>query len=986
MQTSHRRFGGVIGFVRRFGLLTVLAGVAFLAASPARAMHPKLEFDELVHEADLVMVGRVESMVCRRTDNGGAIVTDVSIRVLDLIHRTPLAAATGEVVVLTHMGGEFEGVAMAVSGSPKYEIGGEYLLFALHNGELHINPLVGGAQGMFKIVHDEQTGRAYPLAPGGHGITGVSNGKLSLTRPVSRIESGLAIVANDPARQAAPRGDRPADGAQSPPAADAAVMALDEVKASIIEQASKPLDHPSPLRKGGAIAPQEFPIDGKTPVSGFEKIKAAIAQVPMAVKEARPDLAEIKELGVAPGGLTRADGESESIELPSPADGDRAALCYCGFYNLFLTMEQVPVAWASYAPNNESMAYFNQFMDIYRFTADDGTFGNNNQNEFCGFISQATLNSVYGANWDGSLAIAVTYTTVGNPCGRISQADVMFNPAYSWVYSFAAGLGNSAVVNYLPVVIHELGHTFGLQRASCNEDYSYDRPTVMHAYYNNVVEDGRGIHGWDSFAIRDIYDAQTEVIGRNDVGIESYVANGSLVNSTTNTNSYRPGNPITVSNVTAENMSNTAQPDVRVRMWLSANNIISTGDYQMGGDWTFASFGANGWSEFNMSTVVPNVPPGTYYVGLMITRLGPLYSLDDFNSNNTTYLYDRITIVPPLPSNDESENAFLVGLGSHGLNNTGATTDGFPHAACNIQNGHAFNDVWYRYTPLCDGTLLVSTCNQVNFDSVIVMYIDNGTNPPINAQQAACNDDSPGCNGFSSYISIAVSAGTPYLIRVGGWSNTSRGTGTLYLGLLSSVPNDYCSGAYTVGEETFNFNTNCATTDGVTHTGCQFDGQTYNDVWYRYTASCTGDLTASTCNVADYDTDLAVYVDIGACPPSNAQLLGCNDDAFGCAGYSSVVTVPVVIGRTYLVRVGGYQAGDVGTGALTISIACAPPVCPGDANGDSFVTFADITNVLENWGAAYPGGTGPGDANRDGAVTFADITNVLENWGLACGS
>jgi hypothetical protein len=560
----------------------------------------------------------------------------------------------------------------------------------------------------------------------------------------------------------------------------------------------------------------------------------------------------------------------------------------------------------------------------------------------------------------------------------------MFNPAYSWVYSFASALGNNAVVNYQPNTIHELGHSWGNMRSTCGEDYSYDRPTVMHAYYFNVVEDGIGLHCRDAFAIRDLYDDQTEVIGFNDVGIESYVANGALANATTNTNSYRPGDPITVSNVTAENMSNTAQPDVRVRMWLSSNNIISTGDYQMGGDWTFASFPSGGWSEFNMSTTVPNVPPGTYYVGLMITRLGPLYSFDDFSSNNTTYLYDRITIAPPLPSNDESENAFLVGLGSHAVDNTGATTDGFAHAACNIQNGNAFNDVWYRYTPLCDGTLLVSTCNQVTFDSVIVMYVDNGTNPPSGGQQVACNDDSPGCNGFTSYISLEVTANTPYLIRVGGWSGTSRGSGTLFIGLLSVVPNNYCSGAFDVGEGAYNFNTNCADTDGVAHAGCQFDGQTYNDVWYRYTATCTGDLTVSTCNLADFDTDLAIYSATEDCPPGNDLLLGCNDDAVGCAGYSSVVTVPVEIGLSYLIRVGGYQAGDAGFGALTLGIACAPPPCEGDANGDGAVNFADITDVLANFGADYGGGTGPGDANHDGMVSFADITNVLGNWNVPC--
>ncbi len=56
--------------------------------------------------------------------------------------------------------------------------------------------------------------------------------------------------------------------------------------------------------------------------------------------------------------------------------------------------------------------------------------------------------------------------------------------------------------------------------------------------------------------------------------------------------------------------------------------------------------------------------------------------------------------------------------------------------------------------------------------------------------------------------------------------------------------------------------------------------------------------------------------------------------------------------------------------------------CPGDANGDRVVNFADISNILTFWGLM---GTS-GDANGDGIANFGDITKVLENWGLTCPS
>jgi hypothetical protein len=61
-----------------------------------------------------------------------------------------------------------------------------------------------------------------------------------------------------------------------------------------------------------------------------------------------------------------------------------------------------------------------------------------------------------------------------------------------------------------------------------------------------------------------------------------------------------------------------------------------------------------------------------------------------------------------------------------------------------------------------------------------------------------------------------------------------------------------------------------------------------------------------------------------------------------------------------------------------------PPACPGDANGDGLVTFADITSVLQNWGENYAPNSGPGDADGGGIVDFADVTSVLQHWGEAC--
>ena len=62
----------------------VAAAAAILAsiglAQPARAMHPKVEFDEIVHSSDAIVLGEVVGQSARLNEQG-AILTDVTLRV-----------------------------------------------------------------------------------------------------------------------------------------------------------------------------------------------------------------------------------------------------------------------------------------------------------------------------------------------------------------------------------------------------------------------------------------------------------------------------------------------------------------------------------------------------------------------------------------------------------------------------------------------------------------------------------------------------------------------------------------------------------------------------------------------------------------------------------------------------------------------------------------------------------------------------------------
>jgi hypothetical protein len=98
-------------------------------------------------------------------------------------------------------------------------------------------------------------------------------------------------------------------------------------------------------------------------------------------------------------------------------------------------------------------------------------------------------------------------------------------------------------------------------------------------------------------------------------------------------------------------------------------------------------------------------------------------------------------------------------------------------AFCEI--GHT---VWYSFTASTDGYVRADTLGS-DFDTVIVAYADSGTG----LQEVGCDDDE-GPDHLSSQLTLPVTAGTTYLIQVGGCCNQDPQTGSLTFHLAESGP------------------------------------------------------------------------------------------------------------------------------------------------------------------------------------------------------
>lgn len=322
--------------------------------------------------------------------------------------------------------------------------------------------------------------------------------------------------------------------------------------------------------------------------------------------------------------------------------------------------------------------------------------------------------------------------------------------------------------------------------------------------------------------------------------------------------------------------------------------------------------------------------------------------------------------VCPAPENDNCFNALQIEAGIHRFNTANATTDG-PGGPLGGDCDTIDKDVWYSFTATCDGTLVASLCGATNFDAAIAVY--TGCTCPPGQPPAGCNNDGCGAVGGAGRVSIAATAGQCYLIRLGG-NDGDFGEGELFVECIpvgqgaccladttcevrtqldcgapdeifvaneaclpgvcpEPPPNDDCGNAVEINNGITLFSTIRATTDGPDDSPGAPCNDVNQDVWFRYTATCSGEIVVNLCLNTNYDASLALYNGF-ACPPAAAPIV-CDDDACGATGGPGRVRTAVTAGQQILIRVGGPGTAS-GEGAIIIGCipanegaCCLPP-------------------------------------------------------------
>ena len=317
-------------------------------------------------------------------------------------------------------------------------------------------------------------------------------------------------------------------------------------------------------------------------------------------------------------------------------------------------------------------------------------------------------------------------------------------------------------------------------------------------------------------------------------------------------------------------------------------------------------------------------------------------------------------------ANDCASAQPLKGYGAFPFNTVGATTDGTANALCNFFNvAQIYNDVWFRFTAPATTVVDVGNCGASTLDSKIAIYDGADCSAPV----IACSDDS--C-AAQSKCTFAVTAGSSYLIRVGGYAATGTGTGTITIAPFTALADitDKSTGVRYVAVNATSWTSSEAFAQLVGGHLVSISSQAEGDfilanfgqllgidrrIWIGFTD------VASEGNFAWSDGTPAKYTNWNPGEPNNssgvehyAELLGSNGK------WNDLV--------------------DAGSGYAHLAViefpGTAPNPCPADFDHDGFVDSADLSVLLNAW-------PGPdGDLNGDGITNALDLAVMLDGWGV----
>lgn len=223
-----------------------------------------------------------------------------------------------------------------------------------------------------------------------------------------------------------------------------------------------------------------------------------------------------------------------------------------------------------------------------------------------------------------------------------------------------------------------------------------------------------------------------------------------------------------------------------IEAWIgvSDTDATTTADFETV-DWTWitATYNVDNFNNDEYQAAIgAGLAPGTYFYVSRFSVLGGPFSYGGINPggsdgnfwDGTNYVSGVLTVTaPPPPANDNCSDATEITAPSSTPFSTLASTVDGPTTFCGTTPGGP--NVWFKFTATGEGTLVVGTCNDADFDTKINVYSGD-------CAALVCvggNDDGTGC-GLTSELTLNNLPAGEYFIAVSGF-NGAQGTGKLSL-------------------------------------------------------------------------------------------------------------------------------------------------------------------------------------------------------------
>jgi hypothetical protein len=376
--------------------------------------------------------------------------------------------------------------------------------------------------------------------------------------------------------------------------------------------------------------------------------------------------------------------------------------------------------------------------------------------------------------------------------------------------------------------------------------------------------------------------------------VSSSVAQAALTVMTPTFNSFTvspsrvsAGTPVTLS----ANVTETGGTVADVAFYAESNG---TTGLQSSSD-VFLGNGAQSGSTWTLSATTNGLATGRY----------TFYAVATDAQGLTTTASTVLNIAPPVSSNDNFANGTVLSgtlVSTTGSNVNATRESGEPNIIGN-PGGHS---VWWTWTAPASGLVYVDTHGS-NFDTLLGVYKGNSVS---GLTLVASNDDDPTSFTVTSLLAFNAVAGQTYHIAVDGYNGAA---GNIALHLQEMVPpaNDsFAKAAVLAGNIWTGNNFNATREAGEPSLAGNPGG---SSVWVNWTAPASGVVTLSTAG-SDFDTMLGVYTGTSV---SALTKVAANDDV-SYYDVTSQVTFNAVAGRTYHIRIDGYNAAQ-GNIVLTLS-------------------------------------------------------------------